>query len=65
MDKIGFKRSKDINSHSFYEAQEKNGKNETNVGGQWEKMNVFSVVYLNHAKYFCLYVKQLLSRLRK
>lgn len=23
MDKIGFKRSKDINSHSFYEAQEK------------------------------------------
>lgn len=54
MNKIGFKRSKDVKSHSIYEAQKKNKTEDVQMDNK-TKTNIFHVVYPNHANDF-LYI---------
>lgn len=57
MNKIGFKRSKDVKSHSIYEAQKKNKTEDVQMDNK-TKTNIFHVVYTNHANDFCICVRQ-------
>lgn len=55
MKKTGFKRSNVIKSHSIYETQKKNERE--NVQDNKTKTNIFSVIYLSYANDFLFICK--------